>query len=564
MRKKFLIFVLSLIIIVSAGLVSSSYLSASKSQEDLSNVLLYQKLEGDAYSLNTLLLERYSDFTSVLNQVKNDHSVIDEFSQGANVQATVFEFTGGDFTRISTSIIDNGERAIGTTLGVSSPAFDVVMSKKVFEGTANILGSNYLTVYKPIIVDETVKGILFIGVQVDDVNTLIAGFNFNLLKIMGVLLIVGLLVASGVTYIFVTRFTKPITDIVGVVVEVGKLDLTQVVDSKLKNKNDEVGLLARTTDDLIKSLRETVESVVSYSESLSASSEELSASSVMSKNIALEIDKTISEIANGATDQAKETEHGASNINDLGDLVEDNGSLISKVSTAVTDVDNLKTDGQKLMLDLEDKNKNSERISKQVTLVIEETSKSASKISEASDMIKNIASQTNLLALNAAIEAARAGEAGKGFAVVADEIRKLAEQSNNFTTEIANIVSDLGSKTTQAVDAVKDLEVILKEQSEVTNGTVNKFEGISTSVDGLKSAINDLNSSSLLMLRKKDEIIGVIQNLSAIAEENAAGTEEASASVTEQATTMDEITSASESLAELAQEMVESVRRFKL
>ncbi len=147
---------------------------------------------------------------------------------------------------------------------------------------------------------------------------------------------------------------------------------------------------------------------------------------------------------------------------------------------------------------------------KESGIKLQELVENANKISEFIGDITSIADQTNLLALNAAIEAARAGEAGRGFAVVAESVRKLAEESSRAAENVRGLIETLQTSVRETKTSSDETAVLLDETTEKANGAQ----------DSLAEAIGQIDKAN-----------DRIQNIAAVAQEQAASSREIAAGI---------------------------------
>ncbi len=334
--------------------------------------------------------------------------------------------------------------------------------------------------------------------------------------------------------------------------------------SKYINKNDEVGKMTRAITEMVSNLKSIVNNITEHANNTATTAKELTSTANSTSEQAQDVLSAVESIAHSATSQAEETSQAAQNVEENSASLNEMTEMLNSLMQATQNINDKQNEGKHALQDLTKLTNQSKEQAGFVNQIITETNDSAESISKASDMIQSIADQTNLLALNAAIEAARAGEAGKGFAVVAEEIRKLAEDSTKFTEEIRVIISGLKEKSQRAVDRMKEVAEIVKHQDEQTTITQNKFIDIESAVEQSKQIVEKIHTNSQRIEDKNRQIVGAIENLSAIAQENAATTEEANANVELQTNSINEISSASGNLAEIANQLKNEVSNFKL
>ena len=206
-----------------------------------------------------------------------------------------------------------------------------------------------------------------------------------------------------------------------------------------------------------------------------------------------------------------------------------------------------------------------------IALTVQQTGEIVSKLGERSkeignivEIISSISGQTNLLALNAAIEAARAGEHGRGFAVVAEEVRKLAEESQNASQQIAELIRSIQEETNRAVASMEDGRREAEKGKENVAATGETFSTILGMVEDVKTASLAVSKRVLELRENMNSIIEGMGAVDSSAKGIGSESQNVSAATEEQAAGMEEIASSSRSLADMATDLQTETDKFKV
>lgn len=428
-----------------------------------------------------------------------------------------------------------------------------------------VSGRLTLDVLEPIFDEENqLVGALNIGIPVDQ-ETMNSILGSSLIKVSVTSVICTILLLVVLTLLIYVLIIKPIKLLGNNISRMANYDLSadkMGVIEKYCGRGDEIGVISNDFEAMRTSIIKLVKEITSVVEELAGQAEALSNVSESVEETSNQLSQTVNEVANGATNQAQETEEGQQQVADLGGLIELVQENMTVLNEATGEVSKLKDQGLSALEIVVGNTEKSNSASARVHEVIMETSEQTNRIKEASAQISGIAEQTNLLALNASIEAARAGEAGKGFAVVATEIGNLAGGTNTLTTKIEEIIRDLIQKMELAVSVIDSMQESARVQADSVTDTEKKFNLIAENIQAMTEQCKKLDESTKEMEESKNVIIEVVNNLSAISEENAACMEEAAASVEEQTKSMHTVSASSQHVASLAEKLTEEINQF--
>jgi methyl-accepting chemotaxis protein len=393
--------------------------------------------------------------------------------------------------------------------------------------------------------------------------------------------LVALLFGIGAAYKTAKSISEPLTHLITVAREIGDSgDLDQNIDI---HRNDEIGALATTFNNMVAYLKEMASVSMSVAEGdlsvevvprskrdtlgnaflrmshglqelvrttrdsasqVSAGSNQVAGAADESAKVSVQASSAIEEVTSTMHEMSINVQNVVKNTQVQASSVAETSASIDQMVTSIQRV----ADTAKVLLDIANRSREEVvtgiQTMEKATDGLNRTNKAiqssaeiinilghrADDIGKIIEVIDDLAEQTNLLALNAAIEAARAGEHGLGFAVVADEVRKLAEKSTQSTKEIADLIQSIQREARQAVENMERSTRIVEEGLSLGNelGTaLHKISNVVTEVykfsQEIGAATNEQSVGSSQIAKATSRLTEITQEINSAVEEQASG-----------------------------------------
>ncbi|WP_426983340.1 methyl-accepting chemotaxis protein [Bacillus cabrialesii] len=376
-----------------------------------------------------------------------------------------------------------------------------------------------------------------------------------------IILCVSIVIGGILILLIIRAITKPLRKLVTTSAKISSGDLTEVIDIHSKN---ELGQLGESFNEMSASLRSVIGVIQTSVENVASSSEELTASAAQTSKATEHITLAIEQFSNGNEAQSEKLETSSNHLSQMNDGISKVAQASSTITKSSIQSSEAAGSGEKLVEHTVGQMKTIDQSVQKAEAVVKGLETKSQDITSILNVINGIADQTNLLALNAAIEAARAGEFGRGFSVVAEEVRKLAVQSADSAKEIEGLIQEIVREISTSLSMFQSVNHEVKEGLQITDKTAESFKQIYEMTSQISGELQSLNGTVEQLSAGSQEVSSAVEDISAVSKESSAGIQDIAASAEEQLASMEEISSSAETLANMAEELQDITKKFKI